>query len=144
MFSLLKDCKITKVENSATAGTSELVTDILDMSGYDSVAFVADLGDITDTSVLTLQVKDNSANSTSGASSISGASATYTAAASDADNKLLVVEVYRPSQRYVFASLTRTTANAVVGGIVAYQFNSKTLPLTQGSTVLASTYKQVG
>lgn len=144
MISLLKDAKITQVENSASAAQTELVSDILDMSGYDSVMFIADLGDVTATSVLTLSLKDNSANSTSGAAAISGASATFTAAASDADNKLLIVDCYRPAQRYVFASLTRTTADAVVDGIIAIQYNSRTVPQTQGSTVLASTYKQVG
>lgn len=144
MISLLKDAKITRVENAAAAAQTELTTDILDMSGYDSVMFCAVLGDVTATSVLTLSLKDNSANSTSGSSAISGASATFTAGASDADNKLLIVDCYRPSQRYVYASLTRTTADAVVDGIIAIQYNSRAVPQTQGSTVLASTYKQVG
>lgn len=140
MFSLLKDCKITRVENAAAAGQTELKTDVLDMSGYDGVMFVAILGDVTDTSVLTLTAKQNTANSDSSPTptSITGASATFTAGASDADNKLLVVDVVRPTSRYVFASLTRTTANAVVDGIIAIQYRSRSVPVTQGSTVLAS------
>lgn len=137
---LLDEVKVTRVENSAVAGTSELKTDVLDMSGFDGVVFIAVLGDVTDTSVLTLTPKGNTANSDSSPTpvAITGASATYTAAASDADNKLMVVDVLRPGYRYVFASLTRTTANAVVDGIIAVQYKCRSVPVTQGSTVLVS------
>lgn len=139
--SLLKDCKITRVENAAAAGTSEIKTDVLDMTGYDGVLFIAILGDVTDTSVLTLTAKENTANSDSSPTPTAvtdGATAAHTATAADADNKMLVVDVVRPSKRYVFASLTRTTANAVVDAIIAIQYRARDLPVTQGSTVLAS------
>lgn len=139
--SLLKDCKITRVANAAAAGTSEVLTSVLDMTGYDGVLFVAALGDVTATSVVTLTAKGNTASSTSSPTPTDvtdGVTAAFTAGASDADNKLLVVDVVRPSQRYVFASLTRTTANAVVDGIIAIQYRGRSLPVTQGSTVLAS------
>lgn len=138
MLSLLNDAKITRVENAASAGTSDVDTDVLDMAGYDAVAFVAALGDVTNTSVLALSIRQSDNSDGSSSSAITGASAGYTAAASDADNKLLVTEVIRPSKRYVFARLARGTANAVVDSIVAIQHRAKSLPVTQGSTVLAS------
>ena len=46
--------------------------------------------------------------------------------------------VVRPTARYVYGSLTRTAANAVVDGIIAIQFRGTKCPITQGSTVLAS------
>ena len=140
MLSLLKDCKITRVENSAVAAQTEVLTDVLDMAGYDGVMFVALLGDITDTCVLTLTAKENTASSTSSPTptSVTDGSCTFTAGASDADSKLMIVDVVRPSKRYVFASLTRTTANAVVDGIIAIQYRGRSVPITQGSTVLAS------
>ena len=135
--SILKDCMITRVENAAGAAQTELLTDVLDMSGWDGVVFIALLGDITVSSVLTLTVYSNSSNSASGGTSES-ATAAYTATATDADNKLLVAEVVRPTARYVYGSLTRTAANAVVDGIIAIQFRGTKSPITQGSTVLAS------
>lgn len=138
--SMLKRAKITRISNAVAAGTTEVLSSVLDMQGYDSVMFIVTLGDVTATSVLTLTAKSNTANSTSSPtpSSITDGSCTFTAGASDADNKLMIVDVLRPSKRYVFASLTRTTANAVVDSITAIQYCSRSVDVTQGSTVLAS------
>lgn len=139
MMNFLKDAKVIRVENAATAGTTELVTDVIDMQGFDSIAFIATLGDVTATSVLTLTVKTNSANSTSSPTPVTTvATATYTAAASDADNKMMIVDVNEPRQRYVFASLTRTTANAVVDSITAILYNAHEKPVTADASVLVS------
>lgn len=140
--SLLKDAKITRVENAAAAGTTDLDSDVLDMSGYDSVCFIALLGDATSGSVLELQVFGNTANSTSSPTpvEITTNDATYTAGASDADNKIFVVDVpkWLGTYRYAFARLVIDTQNCAVDGILAIQYNAKELPVTQGSTVLDS------
>lgn len=137
----LKDFKVTRVSNSAAAAQTAIDSSRVDMTGFDSVVFIALLGDVTVSSVLTLTAKENSADSTSGAAAITGAAtAAYTATATDADNKLLVSDIFRPSLRYAYVSLTRTAANAVVDGILAVQYNSKALPITQSSDVLASVF----
>lgn len=135
LASILKDCKITRVENAVAAGTTEQISDTVDMSGYDSVCFVQLLGDVDNTSVVTLTVKSNATDITTGGTTEKAGTAT-TATATSADNKLIVVDVLRPSQRYVFASLTRATANAVLDGLIAIQYGTKSLPVTQGTTVL--------
>ena len=53
------------VEASAVAGTTDLTTDILDMTGYDGVLFVVLTGDVSDTSALRLRPWQNTASSTS-------------------------------------------------------------------------------
>lgn len=140
-MNLLKNCKITVVEAAATAATTELVTDVLDMSGYDGVMFIALTGDVTTNSVLTLTVKANSANSVSSPTPITQkATDAFTAGATDADSKVLAVDLYKPTLRYVFASLTRTAANAVIGGIIAIQYQAKDMPTSQDATVIASAF----
>lgn len=140
-MNLLKDCKITVVEAAAAAAQTELVTDVLDMSGYEGVIFIAMLGDVSDTSVLTLTVKGNSANSVSSPSPITQkATDAFTAGAATADSKVIAVDVYRPTLRYIFGSLTRTAANAVVGGIIAIQYGAHNKPTTQDTSVIASAF----
>lgn len=134
----LKDCKITLVSPSAVAGTTGIDSTILDMSGYDGVVFIANTGDVTATCVLTLTAKCNASSTTAASSTVTGAVATFTAGATDADDKLLVVDVYMPQMRYVYANLTRTTANAVIGSIVAIQYRAATRPVTQATNVIAS------
>lgn len=140
-MNLSKSIKITVVEAAAGAATSELVSDVLDMSGYDGVMFLALTGDVTASSVLTLTVKANSANSTSSPSPVTQKATTaLTAGASDADSKLLMVDVYKPTLRYVFASLTRADQNAIIGGVIAIQYGASVKPTTQDATVIASAF----
>lgn len=140
-MNLSKEIKVTVVEAAASAGTSTLTTDVLDMSGYEGVLFLAMLGDVTDTSVLTLTVKGNSANSTSSPTPVTQkASDAFTASATSADSKVIFVDVYKPTLRYMFAELTRATANAVVGGIIAIQYGATSKPTTQDASVIASAF----
>jgi hypothetical protein len=138
-MNLSKDVKVTVVAAAASAAQTEVVSSVLDMQGWGGVMFIALMGDVTDTSVLTLTAKGNSANSTSSPTPVAQASATFTAGASDADSKALIVDVYEPRLRYAFASLTRTAANAIVGGIIAIQYQPHMKPTAQDATVIAST-----
>lgn len=142
MNNFLKNCKVSRVENAATAGVDDLTTDVLDMSGFDSVAFIAILGDVTSGSAIELQVFGNTANSDSSPTPVelTADNVKFTAGASDADNKLLIVDVHRPSYRYVFGKLVIDTQNAVVDGIIAVQYNAKSLPVTQPSSVFSSAF----
>lgn len=133
---LSKNINVIKVSNGATAGTTEVDSSILDMAGYDGVMFIVDLGTVTDASVMTLTVQQNTANSTSGMTAITGAAATFTASTSS--NKAMLVDVYRPLDRYVRAAFTRTTQNAVVNTIIAIQYKAKFQPTTLDASVIAS------
>lgn len=138
-MSLLKNIKVTPVAASAVAATTEVLTSVLDMSGFDGVMFIALMGDVTATSVLTLTAKGNSASSTSSPTPVTQvATAAFTADATSGDDKALVVDVYDPQLRYVFASLTRTVANAVVNGVIAIQYKAEFRPTTQAATVIAA------
>lgn len=137
-MNLSKDVKVTVVAAAAAAAQTEVVSSVIDMQGWGGVMFVALLGDVTDGSVLTLTAKGNSANSTSAPTPVAQAAATFTAGASDADSKVLMVDVYEPQLRYAFASLTRTTANAVVGGVIAIQYQPEMKPTAQDASVIAS------
>jgi hypothetical protein len=136
-MSLLKNCKITRVAASAVAAQTDVASSILDMSGFDGVMFIALTGDVTATSALALKCEQNTANSTSGMAELTS-SAAFTAGASDADSMALVLDVYKPRERYVRAVLERGTANAVVDGIIAIQYGAHNAPTTQDASVIAS------
>lgn len=139
MFSILKDCVITRVMNAVAAGTSAQNTSVLDMAGFDGVIFIALLGTVTDASVVTLTAKENTASSTSSPTptSVTGGATADITAATDS-NHYLVVDVIRPSKRYVYAALTRTTQNAVIDGVIAIQYRSRTVPVSQPAALVGS------
>lgn len=140
-MNLSKDCKITVVEAAAAAAQTDLTTDVLDMTGFEGVMFIALLGDVTSGSVLTLTAKGNSANSVSSPTPVTQkATDAFTAGASDADSKVIMVDVYKPTLRYQFAVLSRTTQNAVVGGIIAIQYGAHNRPTSHDASVIASAF----
>lgn len=137
----LYDCKLLAVEAPAAAGQTTLTTDVVDTQGFDSVCFVVKLGDVTDTSVLTLTGLTNSEDATSGDDLVTlSDTVTFTAGASDADSKLLMLDLHMPGQQYVFATLARETANAVVEGIFAVLYNAHERPVTIDANVIASAF----
>jgi hypothetical protein len=134
---LSSECVFNIVNTGATAAQTAVTSSAVDMAGFDAISFVATLAAVTDTSVLTLTVYENATNSNSGGTAISGA-ATTPFTASTSSNTALIVDVIRPSKRYTYCTLTRTTANAVVSNIVSIQYRSKSLPVSQGSAIIAS------
>jgi len=129
LATILEDCKVTRVTNSKAAGATNVDSDsILDMKGYDAVAFVALFGTVTDGSVLSVEAKGNTTSSTSGATSL-GKTADHTGATSS--NKVVVLDVIRPAFRYVYPTVNRATQNAVIDGVFAIQYRSRNRPVTQ-------------
>jgi hypothetical protein len=137
MNNLLNNVEKIRVANSATAAQTEVDGTAVDLANADGVVFTAALGDVTTGSVLGLkaQVSDTGVGDWA---DVVGSALTFTAGASDADSKLLVIDVVKPTKRYARAVLTRTTANAVVDGIFAEVYGKYSVPVTQGTTVLAS------
>jgi hypothetical protein len=136
-MSLTKNVKITRVSNAAVAAQTAIESNILDMAGFDGVLFVALLADVSDGSVLGLAAEQNDANSGSGMAALAGA-VSFTAGATNADHKMLVLDVYKPRERYLRAKLTRTTADAAVSGILALQYGAKSVPTSHDAAVIAS------
>lgn len=139
-LALLKDVVITRVNNDAVAGTSAQTQSTADdMSGFDSIMYLAAVGDVTNGCVLTLTAYSVATSAVTGGTSET--SCTYTSASStDADNTSLICDVFRPARPYCYATLTRTTQNAVVDGIWSFKYNAKKLPVTQSATVIASSF----
>lgn len=136
-LNFIKDLVVLPVLVAAAAGTTTLTTDVVDMQGFDSIAFVTHLGDVTDTAVLTLTGQTGDEADGSDAADLV-LPVTFTADATSGDNKLLVLDLHKPRQRYVRATLDRATANAVVNGVVAILYNAHERPVTENASVVAS------
>lgn len=135
MMNLTVDCAIDVVNTGATAGTSAVQTSALDMKDYDGVVYIVSLGTVTSGSVMGAQVQDCA---TSGGTYANvGTAATVTDSGGATSNSVIIVEVLNMQKRYSELTFTRTTANAVVNQIIAIRHRSKSVPITQGSTVVA-------
>lgn len=110
MFSqnLMTGAKLTKLADHTTAGTTDVESAILDMSGYEGVVFFTSFG--TAAADNSIKVQQNTANSTSGMADLTGTSVVSGASPSNED---VWVEVYRPQERYVRAYVTVDTSSTV-------------------------------
>ena len=138
-LNFIHDLKVQLALAAAAAGTTSLTTAVIDTQGFESVAFIAQLGDVTDTSALTLTMQHGDESDGSDMADLA-LTATHTADATDADDKIMMVDAHRPQKRYVRATLDRATANAVLNSIIAVSYNANECPVTQHADVIASTH----
>lgn len=140
LSALVPNVKVIACSPDAAAAQTDLDGAVIDMAqdgGYDGVLFVASLGDVTVSSVLDLQCQ-GSALANGSSPSTEASTGTLTAGASDCDDKLMVLDVVRPANRYVFSRLKRGTANAAVNAVLAILYKTRNGPVTQGSDVVKS------
>lgn len=133
-MNLLAGSAIDILHTGAVAATTD-ITDAqsVDMAGYDGAIFIAQLGALSASQVTNLQIQG--ANADTGHADLVGA---VTANAADADSdKLLVVDVVKPVQRYLKPMLNRATGNAVLDGIICIRYRASKAPVTQGADVIS-------
>lgn len=133
--SILNNCLVTRTSLPAATATTPITGgDIIDLASptdgvFDSVCFVALLGDVVDTCVATLKAFcGNAANLSDGAYKATVATVTATSDPAFADNNLLILDVVEPGKRYIRADLTRTPAGCVLDSIIAIRYNARTMP----------------
>lgn len=134
MGNLSSRTSLKRVLNAVAAGTSTQTSSAVDLAGYQGVRFIVTLGAITATGVPQIKASDCD---TSGGSyaDIAGSLGTAFTASTD-DNKVWVLDIYRPTKRYIKCIVLRTTANAVIDSIVAELYDGKVQPSTDDTTVL--------
>ena len=125
--------KVTRVMNAIAAGTSDQNGTTLDMQNFEGVMFVAAFGALTATQVTALKAQQGAASDLSDAADLAG---TLVGPLADGDgNKCLILDVWRPEERYVRCVVDRGTANAVIDGVIAIQYGAKKLPVAHASSV---------
>ena len=140
-MNFISNVKISRIEDGAVAGVTTLTSDVVDMSGFDGLVFLAALGDVLDTGVNVLQAQQSDVGDGSGMVNIAASVVSFTAGASDADNKLMLLEIARPTKRFLRVTLARSVANTVLDGIFSFQSSPAEAPVTQHSSVLVKGFE---
>ncbi len=134
---LLKNVKVTRVKNAVAAGTAEVDSSIIDMTGFDGVMFAILLGAVVDAANLNAKAQSNALNQTGGMADISGAATGVTALTSAANgNTVVLLDVYRPPNEFVRAVLLPTTQNVAFDGVLAIQYKAHKKPTIHDATTV--------
>lgn len=126
----------TVLSKTAVAAGATDITDagVIDMQGYEGVRFIFAFGAITAGAVTSVAVASKATNApTPGTDDVAGSAITV---ADDADDKIVIVDIYKPRLRYLRPFVKRATQNAVVNCIVAELYGRKgKMPVTQDTSV---------
>jgi hypothetical protein len=131
VLGLLRNTKIVRHNNGAAAGTSTITPSAgVDVQGFNSAMFLVLLGTVTSTGVPSIKIQQSDDDGVAdGYSDLEG---TAFAATDADDDKIIAVEILRPTKRYLKLILARTTANVVLDGIVCVLGNPiGPLPISQ-------------
>ena len=121
---------IAMTSTGAQGTTSIQAAEVLDMSGYDGVTFVAHFAANTNSTggESTLYPMHSDSTGTADMVSCTGAAATQSGVI---NQTTLVVDMYKPLKRYVSAYCTKDGANAVGVDILAIRYKNRKGQVTQ-------------
>jgi len=136
-MNLSKACKIVRVMNAVAGGFGDVqYGSSVDLKGFGAVAFVALFGALADTSAAKLKAQQSTDDAV--ADAFADLVGTGLDIGTAHDNKLVVLEIQNPRERYVRPAIVRATANVVIDGVVAFLFKADKEPVTADTTVAAS------
>ena len=121
----------------ASSDNTDSDSTVYDMSGFDGVLFFTVITTGGATGVATLTV-DESATDAGGGTLIAGATATATNGTTYA-GKLLIVDVVKPQERYVYANRASATDVMTFGPVFCLRYKGKMGPLSDPDTIAALT-----
>lgn len=140
MKSMLKNCAVDQVLGYYAAGVTKRTSDIVDMANFDGVMFVIGLGTTIENGTIDAFVEQDIANAiTNMARLATTAVHTVTAANAALAKSCIVIDVYRPLERYVQCNITPAVSNAVVLGITAIRYKGRTAPVVQAAGTIKAT-----
>jgi hypothetical protein len=132
MHSVLQGLKATRLKNAVAAGVTN-ITDatVVDMANQEGVIFIIPLGAVVDGTAAAVQIHGSDLPSSAFGlmKDDAGNDCTYTIK-NDDDNKVILIEVYRPRNRYVRPIINRATENVTVDGVIALTFQNRSEPIS--------------
>lgn len=136
MNGLLHKIKADRVKVNQAAGTSDVNSDSVDMSGFRGVMFVVTFGTITASAVTSVKGQQSSDDGSS--DTFADLTGTSISVADSDDDKVVLLDIYRPNERYLRCVVDRGTANAEIDSITAFLYDPVNEPTTQTSDVARS------
>lgn len=110
---------------AGAAGTDDIEGTVLDMQGFQGVQMYARFGAITASAVTSVKAQQGDESDGSDMADLEGTA--QTVAVADA-GEAFIIDLYKPTKRYVRLYVDRGTANAVVAEAHYVQYEPTTIP----------------
>ncbi len=113
--------KLRKIKAGQTTATTEIVSDIIDMQGYEGVLIFGTIATANAGNYLKAQSSDDSAMS--GAVDLEAKKVVATA-----NGEVVWLDIFHPLERYITGNIIRAGATTVTGDLYALQYNGRVAP----------------
>jgi hypothetical protein len=124
---------------AGAAGTSDINGAVIDMAGFEAIAFMVVFGAITANGVQGIRLQRDTVEAfDDDPQDIAGSAQ---AVADDADGKTFISDLFRPGERYVRGVVDRATQNSAVRAAFYLLYGAREKPVSQGSTVTVEQLK---
>ncbi len=128
---MLNEIIVERVIEAKTVDTTVIYSDAVDVGGAQGVCFVVAFGTISaGTPVVKVQQGD-----TSSAESMTALVGSIKLTATTNDNKLAIIDVKKPTKRYVRVVVDRTAGASVIDAGIAIKYSGRVYPTIQGAKV---------
>lgn len=120
---------------TVAAGTTDLTSAAIDTAGYQGARIIIGFGAITANAVTSVKAQQCDTEGGDYAD-LAGSAITV---ADDDDNQIVVIDIFRPQERYLKTIIDRGTQNAVVDFMIVELYNPRVIPAaTSDATVVAT------
>lgn len=126
--------KVDGTNYTGAAGTSDLTSEALDTAGFEGVRIVLGFGAIVAGAVTSVKAQQCD---TSGGT-YADLEGTSISVADDDDNQCVVIDIYRPRERYIKIVTDRGTQNATVDFGVAVFYGARIGPVTEDTATVVA------
>ena len=134
---LLNRTQRVMCKTNVAAGSTDITDAVaVDTQGFNGCMFIFHFGTITSGAVTGVRVAGlDTSSPTEGTDDLAG---TALAVADTYDDKIVTVDIYRPTTRYLRPVVDRATQNAVLNSIVAILYDPIKIPTTAHSSDAAT------
>lgn len=144
-MSLLKNVKVTRMTVSKTSGATDSTAErVLDMSGFDGVMFIGLIGSAGTTGFgWRLIPTHSSATSTTDQVKLTtgtGTAGTTASGAAAMEESCVVLDIYKPTKRYMSVVVDLASTNSEIDGVVAVQYALRKGPVSPTTTQYGTVY----
>lgn len=127
-MNLSKNTKLTKVKAAEISAGTEVLTDSVDMAGWEGVMFFGVIATANAGNFAKAQQSEDDFSSDT--QDLAG-----TQLVTGDNNDSFLLDIVKPRDRYVRASIIRAGANTALGDIYALQYGPRKKPSTHGATI---------
>jgi hypothetical protein len=129
---LSRVAKHDRIKTAQAAGTADITSDSVDMTGFHGCMFLVAFGAIVASAVTSVKIQTSSDDSNW--NDLAGSSVTV---ADTDDNTCALIDVAAPLEQYLRVYVDRGTANSTVDSIHAFQYGAHSEPVTHADLVAA-------